>query len=146
MSLKLTGTYNITHRDKKGNILNQRTSTNTITNTGKIAISKLINGVVPCTSFTYLQIGEGTTTPTTSDTTLETFNAEAAASCTYESLYKAKLAYTFTPAGRPVDITEYGVFDGASAGSPDMLSRIVETAESVGVGETLEVEYTIAVE
>lgn len=140
------GVFRTTHRDKNGKIINRRIIKNTKLNKGREMLAKLLNGV-SVAPFTYLQIGSGTTAALATNEELESFAYEHAATCTYESNYKAKSAWLFDPPFPvgPTEITEYGVANGAHATNPDMLCRTVDVAEEIDFGETLQVEYIIPI-
>lgn len=114
-----------------GEVLQEEEKCNLIVNDGLEIISKLINGV-GSTYFRAIGIGTGTTSPTNTDTTLETEYTRALATLSYEASYKAKFLKTFTfGSGVAEDITEAGVFDSDTVSGSSMLARVTFSAKSV---------------
>lgn len=138
--VRVRGQFVLKHvRD--GIVVDTRKFDNTIVNTGKEQMAKLINGV-SSSVFNMLQIGTGTTTVTTADTTLDTYNDEETATCTYESGYISKYFATFAFTGT-VSVTECGVFDDPEVSSPIMLCRQVFSALSMVNGDSLELTWRV---
>lgn len=104
----------------------------TITNEGKVAVAKLLNGTDSVPEFTYMAIGTGSNAEEATQTALVTETSatglgRAAATCTYDADYKAKWTHTFTNnSGDTVGINEMGVFNASSSGT--MLLRHVYAA------------------
>lgn len=145
VTLLKEGQFKHTHRDKNGKIISVRYIKNLKLNAGKKATAQHLGGIIN-KPFKYLQIGTGTTAAKVTDTTLENFHDEALATVTYEDDYKFIISHTFGPYGAKVDITEDAVANDLRANSPALLCRTVYTAEEIEIGETLEVEYSAAVE
>jgi len=128
---------------RDGEEIDRREGKNLIVNKGLEWVAKLINGV-ETTTFSYIQVGTGTTAAQVTDTALETYNDEVDSTESYEASYKAKLVGTinFTSS---VAVTESGVFNGAHTGSPEMLCRQVFSALNMANGDSLEVTWKITV-
>lgn len=144
---KLTGKWKIQTVDKfTGKILQEEEKCNTIVNNGLERVAKLLNGI----SSTYLRaiaIGTGTTSPTNSDTELETEYTRALGTLTYEADYKAKFTKTFEfGSGVEEDITEAGIFDSVTVSGSTMFSRVTFSAKSVSADVDLIITaiYTVA--
>lgn len=146
-SFKLKGTVIVEKRDKQGNVLEKTELENLIVNSGKERVAKLLNGV-SSTTFNSIAIGTGTTSPTTSDTSLETeiTRAQADGSGAYEADYKAVFEKTFSfGSGESYNITEAGVFDNATASGSTMLDRFTFGAQAVDADTDLYIKVTITV-
>lgn len=93
----------------------------TLTNAGKVAAAKLLNGVDSVPAFTYMAIGSGSTAEAATQTALVTEitangGARAAATCSYVASNTAKWEKEFTFTGN-VTIREFGVFSALSGGT-----------------------------
>ena len=141
--LKITGICTIIIRDKDKRVISIERKKNVITNAGKAYVAKLIGGIVTA-PFSYIQIGTGTTTPSPSDTALESFYAEKQATAMFvePSSVVFSAMFDFTESA---NITESGVFSGPGATSPVMLCREVFGAKSVSAGQYLEVSWKVTI-
>lgn len=144
VTLLKEGQFKHTHRDKNGKIISIRHIENTKLDAGKKATAQHLGGIIN-KPFKYLQIGTGTTAAKVTNTALENFLDEALATVTYEDDYKFIISHTFTASGH-VEITEDAVANDERANSPALLCRTVYAAEVLEIGETLEVQYSAAVE
>ena len=143
--LTLKGTAIIERRRKDGTVIDREEVKNLVVNTGKERVAKLINGD-SSTYFRAIGIGEGTTAPSASDTTLESEATRALATASYESGYKAVFEKTFTfGSGVSYAITEAGMFDSATVSGSVMLDRFTFTAKNVDADTDLYVKITITV-
>lgn len=132
-------------RRSTGEVIDIEEKCNTIVNNGLERVAKLINNV-SSTHFRALAIGTGTTSPTNSDTSLETEYTRATATLSYEADYKAKFTKTFTfGSGVSENITEAGIFDSATVSSSTMLARTTFAAKAVDSDTDLIVTATITV-
>jgi len=130
---------------RKGVVIERQELKNLIVNTGKERVAKLINGVDSPTSFGYIAIGEGTTSPTANDTALESEVTRASATKSYNS-YKAVYEYTFSfSSGESYAITEAGIFDDAIASGSTMLNRLTFSAKNVDSDTDLYIKISITV-
>jgi len=141
--ITIVGEVELISRDKNGRIVDRRKMKNIVVNKGKELMAKLLNGLSN-KYFKYIQIGTGTTAPSSSDTALESFYAEKEAACSYQPNFKAIFSATFT-FGETVTISESGVFNDAKAASPDMLCRQTFAGKTYTSGESLEVVWTITI-
>lgn len=106
-----------------------------LTNAGKVAAAKLLNGVDSVPTFTYIAIGSGSTAEAATQTQLVTEitangGARAAATCSYVASNTAKWEKEFTFTGN-VTIREFGVFSASSGGT--MLVRHLLAADKAYV-------------
>ena len=138
--LKLKGIW-IIQRIRNGKVLDEEIIENTIVADGKERVAKLLNGI-ETTSFKYLAIGTGTTSPTTSDTSLESEDQRALASTSYESAGKSVLEKTFSFTSSKT-ITEAGSFDSGTVSGSTMLNRATFTGKAVDATTSLYVKCTI---
>ena len=119
----------------------------TLTNAGKAAIAKRINGVTQ-NAFTYIAIGSGSTAEAATQTALVaeiTTNggARAAATCTYVANYTARYSKLFSFTGN-VTLREIAILDASSGGT--MMMRHVYAADKTYInGESVEVIIDIVV-
>lgn len=143
--LKFRGDAVIELRKKDGTVIEREEVENLIVNTGKERVAKLINGV-DTTIFTAIAIGTGNTSPSASDTALQTEVTRATATKTYVADYKARFTYTFTfGSGESYSITEAGVFDNAIASGSVMLDRFTFAPKSVDADTDLNITVTLTV-
>lgn len=110
----------------------------TVVNNGLGEVANLIIG--GGTAFSYIAIGTGTTAATVSDTDMETETQRDSATTsrvtTNTSDDTSQWVKTFSFTGSEA-VTEYGVFNDASAGT--MLLHIVDDAVNVSDGDSLQV-------
>ena len=128
---------------RDGKEIDRREIKNLIVNKGLEWVAKLINGV-ETTKFTHIQVGTGVGAAAAGDTALGTYNAEIDSTETYEASYKAKFVGTIAFTGN-VAVTESGVFNGAQAGSPEMLCRQTFSALNMTNGDSLEMTWKVTV-
>jgi hypothetical protein len=120
----------------------------TITDTGKVAAAKLLNGVDAVPAFTYMATGSGSTAENASQTALVTENtlsgsARAAATCSYAATNKARWVKSFSFSGN-VTVREIGIFNASSSGT--MLLRHVLASDKAYVnGESVEITVDVTV-
>ncbi len=144
--IKIIGEWEVALVSKKtGKILSYDKGHNTIVNTGKEELAKLLNGI-SSTYFRAIAIGEGSTSPTAGDTALETEVKRSLATLSYVSDYKARFTKTFTfGSGETYDITEAGVFDSDTESGSVMFDRFTFSAKSVDSDVDLKVTVTITI-
>lgn len=143
--IELSGKVRITIRDKTGKIREIDEFDNMITNAGRVYVAKkLYNDASSANAYNYIQIGTGTTSPTVSDTQLQTYYAEGVGTTAYEANYKMRISYLFSFT-ETVSITESGIFNDAQVSGPNMLARQTFAAKNMANGETLEVVWTVSV-
>jgi len=149
--VKLKGRVVLTVKDAKGKVKEKRIVENVVTDVGKAAVAGLINGLVTA-AFKYIAIGTGTTSPSASDTALESEVKRKEASVdratTNVTNDTAVLTASFSKADGltgTMAVTESGVFNAGSGG--DMLARVVFDALNMNwdAGDTLTVEWRIQV-
>ena len=139
--IKLKGDLTLIQRDQEGKEISREEKHNLIVSAGKVFLAKLL-GKIETVGFDYLQIGTGTTAAAAGDTALEIYYKEEVDVPTYEADYKTlfDVTFSFTEAKA---ITEAGIFNGAHAGAPTMLSRVVFAAKNMANGETLQLVWRI---
>lgn len=148
-NLSIRGEVEIIVKDKTGKIKFYKKK-NVITNVGKSRVAGLINGYYT-TPFKYIAIGTGTTSPSETDTALESEVArkEGSTSLTTVNVTNdtAVVEATFSSAdglSGTQTISEYGLFDSASGGN--MLARQVQSVTvNWDAGDTLTVRWKITV-
>jgi len=138
---RLKGIVTLLKFNKKGEIVEETRLNNLLVDTGLEYAAKLLNGV-STSPFQYIAIGSGSTSPQTTDTSLESEVDRVLASTSYESPYKAKLTATFEFSSS-VTIREAGIFNASSDGN--MLSRITFADKSFDAGESLGIIWTIEI-
>ena len=142
-NLEMYGEVELIVRDENGNIESREKTRNMIVNAGKTEAAKLLIAVAGTKPFKYLQIGTGTTSPTVTDTALQTIDQEAlATTCEYEADYKWKLAVTFSFTVTTL-VTESCIANDLVASAPDMFSRQTFSAKTMVSGKTLEVVWVV---
>lgn len=141
--VKLSGICTVILRDRNKRIISIERRKNVITDIGKAHIAKLMGGLETA-YFSYIQVGQGTTPPSPSDTSLESYYAEKRATVSFLSpsslVFSAMFSFTET-----VTITEAGIFSGEAASSPIMLCRGVFEEKTVSPGQYLEISWKIGV-
>jgi hypothetical protein len=143
-NVKPIGTVLIERRDNKtGKVLDSEVIKNTVVNTGKERVAKLLNGE-SSTEFKYIAIGTDSTAVQTSDTALISENTRALGATGYEADYKATVEKTFT-FGSAYTITEAGLFDSASASGSVMFDRFTFTGKEVDGDTDLYVKITVTI-
>jgi len=136
------GIFEITVRRKDGRI-EKEVIENMIVNTGLDKVAGLINGI-NTTPFKYIAIGSGTTSPTESDTALESEIDRKEATTSQETTNVTndtavlEATFDFTSAQ---NVCEAGVFDASAGGN--MLARQTFTCKSMESGDSLTVTYKI---
>lgn len=126
-----------------GEILHTSEWYNTVVNTGKERVAKLLNGI-SSSYFNSIAIGVGTTPVTASDIELDSELTREEAVLSYESGYQAKFTYTFSFGG-DYDITEAALFDSDVVSGSTMFNRVVFSARHVSTTIDLVVEAYILV-
>lgn len=130
----------------------KRKVSNLVVDAGKAGVASRINGAGSESAFTYIAVGTGTTSPTASDTTLETelsadglsrASATASRVTTDVTDDSARLVNTFSVTGTQA-VTESGMFNAASSGV--MLARQTFSAINVENGDSLQITWTIDVD
>jgi len=130
---------------RDGKLIYEYRSPDLVTAVGKSRIAGLINGVFS-TAFTYIAIGTGTVTPSTSDTALGNEVSRSTASCSTlttsspgDTAY-LRSSFSFSSS---YAITETGVFNASSGG--DMLCRQTFPPVNVLNGDGLEINWYVQV-
>jgi hypothetical protein len=147
----LRGYFNLRHFDVYGNLLDETTIHNTVTDMGKDEVAGLINGT-RTGAFTYLAIGTSGTAASAANTgllvELAGGMARASATCTQITTDvtndTARLVHTFN-ATASYTVQEAGIFDTATSGGR-ILARGTFTGKAMSSGDTLTVTYDIDVD
>ena len=147
----LRGHFNLRHLDPRGNLLDETTINNTITNMGKDEVAGLINGA-RTGAFTKIAIGTSETAASVTNTgllvELAGGMARASATCTQVTTDvandTAQLVHTFS-ATASYTVKEAGIFDTATSGGR-ILARGTFTGKAMTSGDSLTVTYKIDVD
>ncbi len=149
-SIKLKGTYHFVHKDINGNIKDEWSVDNLITNAGFAQLA-LLTGDATAIPFTYLALGTSNTAAAASQTALQgeisaTGLARVSATVsrvtttvTNDTLQLYKV-FTNSSAGTVI-VEEVGIFNDATTGT--MLSRALTSTKTVLVGETITITYKV---
>lgn len=144
--LKIIGIIEITVKDGKGRVKYRIIRRNLITDAGIQYIVQALAAQVTLAAFKYIAIGTGTTSPSGSDTALESEVARQEGTITIESTnisndtLRVDASFTFEAS---YSISESGLFNAASGGT--MLARQTFDPISVEPGFTLDVTWRIIV-
>ena len=144
--LKLKGELTVQHFNKNKELVEELRFPNLIVNVGKSQMANLLGGL-GASSFDYVAVGTGTTTPAATDTALE---AEVVRVQTTNSLITTDVTNDTVQFEGTVDftssyaITEYGLFDASTGGN--MLNRAVKSALNVGNGDSIKVVWKVQVQ
>lgn len=151
--LKITGKLRIEVHGPDGKLKDFREINNLVVNTGLTHVRGLMQGAAP-TAMTFMGVGSGTTSPSATDTALET-EITTGLSGTRVSITRTtsgSYATTYTAAwtaGQATNgaITEAGIFNASSLPPPSgtMLSRSTFTAIPKAAGDSLTINWTITV-
>ena len=153
--MKLRGYYRFKLRSATGDVLDEREVSNLVVNTGLAQTAALIGGL-STGSFGYIALGQGTPSPASSDTTLqsEITTTSGGGSRTAATISRVTTdvtndtvkffkTFTFTSGSTGgYAITEAGIFN-SSGSSGVMLSRATFTAINVVSSNTLDLDYRI---
>ena len=145
----LIANLEMTVRDSEGTLKDHRLYQNLVVTAGKAGVASRINGDGALAVFNYVAIGTGVTAPAAENTTLLTEittggGARAVATVSRvtttvtNDTAKWVITYNFTAA---FAITESGVFNAASVGT--LLARKTFSAINVGIGDSLQVSWTV---
>lgn len=142
-SLTLKGDLKIQLFDEFGNVKDERNIHNLVVQTGKNFIaSRAINTAKAAMS--RMAVGTNTTTPVSTDTSLNQEIARVALSSITATTNVITHVATF-PAGTGTGaLTEAGIFNAASAG--DMLARTVFAVVNKGASDSITITWTITVQ
>jgi len=139
--LKLKGIVEI-FLMKGDKVIDYEKKENLIVSGGKDRVEELIGGT-NTTYFNYIAIGTGTTSPSESDTALESEVKRAQATVSHTANGEVFEKTFDFGSSESYNITELGIFDSASGGT--MLDRITFSAKAVDVDTSLLVRVTISV-
>lgn len=146
---KQIGRIDFVLRDKFGNLKEEWSVFNTITNTGKAAMAGLVGNTGTVTAFTYLALGTSSTAAAATQTALGaeiSTNNLARASATISRTTTTQtndtlnLVYTWTASGSST-VEEIGIFNAASVGI--MLGRALTGSTVLVSGDQLQATYTV---
>ena len=148
------GYFTLSVHNEAGELTQFVQSDNTVVDVGIDCMSDLIFGTAICTGeafFDFIEIGTGSTAPTSGDTTIETAiggcarvqdGTVAVVSPTGE--ITATVESTFSGATCAATVTEAGVFDALTVGN--MLARSTFSGVTIGASDTLTVTYNVKIE
>ena len=141
-SIILKGALKIVVRDAFGSVKNELEVPNLVVAVGKNFIASRMVGTSDDT-MSHMAIGEGTTSPVSGDTTLESEAGRVALTSNVRT--DNAIAYTASfPAGTGTGaITEAGLFNAASAGI--MLCRTTFPVINKGSADSVAITWTVSV-
>jgi hypothetical protein len=136
--IKVKGIVNIKLIGPDGQVKDQRTVENIVTNTGRAHIIDRLQaaGVAVCD---YVAIGTGTNAAAAADTTLQTEAARAQGTLSQPDAYTDRCVYTFAAGTGTGNITEVGRLNAASVGT--LMGRVVFTAVNKPASDSLAMTY-----
>lgn len=138
----VTGTVRLVLRDALGRVKLDRTEKNAIVDSGLAFLaSRAIDASAPVMS--HIAIGDDATAVAPANTALGNELARSAFSTPAVTLANT-ITYeaTFNPGAGTGAITEAGVFNDIAVGT--MLNRLVFGVVNKGVGDTLDIEWTVS--
>ena len=140
----MSGRVTLTLRDAKGQVKKEEVC-NTIVTAGKTFLAAWLAAATQATPFmNYVALGTGTTSPTVSDTTLQTALGTRKAGTITSSTNVWQNQVTFGPAEPAAgtnNITEAGLFSAITSGT--MLARVVFTAIGKEAGDSLTITWQV---
>lgn len=138
-SLKLVGTLKVVLSDSEGNIKEEHDFKNLVVDAGKAFV---INALIASSTspFDYIAIGEGTTIPSSVNTSLETELTRTTFSST-TTTSSVTMTAVFAPGVGTGAITEAGIFNAVSGGT--MLSRTTFDVVTKTASDQLSIIWTI---
>jgi len=142
--IKLKGILIVEHF-RNGKKIDERVVENLIVSVGKAQVSGLIGGVVSG-AFGYIAVGTGTTSPSASDTALQSevmrvasTNTQVTTNVTNDTL-QLQATFNFTSS---YAITEAGIFNASSGGV--LLARQTFGAINVASGDSIIITWKVVV-
>jgi hypothetical protein len=148
------GEFTFTHRDSAGNIIEQFTVENEVTNEGMECVADLIFFTTDCTGetdFAWIALGTSNAAVDETDTALTTEvggctrleDATIALDTGTTNQRTATVSVTFSGAGcEGSAFAEVGLFDAVTTGN--MLARaLISPTINLGSGDTLQIDYDI---
>jgi len=144
------GRFNIKVYDKEGNLKQEQSTENIITNAGINQLGDVMIAVGTVYTVRYINVGTGTNTPAVGDTELQTV-ALGATRQVVTSRARSNQTLTFTlniSSGlytRPVTISELAVyFDGSSGTNGAIFARgLLSTTVTLATNDTASVTYGV---
>ena len=135
---RATGHFKVTERETGKIVINKE---NLVVDTSGLILSRLLGAATSTRQITYLEVGTGTTPPSTTDTTLGTsVFAKLKTTETYPDTKSVKFTFTLTTSeANGYLLTEFGLFDNATT----MFSRVVTSGYAKDATTTLDIEWTI---
>ncbi len=148
------GYFTLSVHNEAGELTQFVQSDNTVVDVGIDCMSDLIFGTTICTGeafFDWIEIGTGSTAPTSGDTTIETAIGGCArvqdatvAVVSPTGEITATVESTFSGATCAATVTEAGVFDATTTGN--LLARSTFAGVTIGASDTLTVTYNVKIE
>lgn len=146
--IKLKGTYHCIIKDINGNIRDEFTVDNLVTNAGFAQLA-LLAGDASAVPFTYIALGTSNTAAAASQTALGTEITDSGFERAVGTVSRItttvandtyQVTKTFTATGNKV-IEELGIFNAATTGT--MLSRALTSTKSMVTNETITITYKL---
>ena len=143
--IKIKGHLTLRHFDKDGNLIEVIDLDNTIVNVGLAEVAQLVGAGLGGTTFEYVQTGTGTTSPTASDTDLESATgSRVQATVTNETVTVSNDTVQFVSTHSytsSLAITEAGIFNASTGGT--MLARQTFSAINVNNGDSIQITWKV---
>lgn len=137
-NMELVGTIHFVLRGPDGDVKEERTVKNIVTNTGRQHIIDRLQGTSSAVA-DYVAIGTNNTAAAAADTTLGTEVARAQGTLSQPDAHTDRCVYTFAAGTGTGTITEAGRLNASSNGT--LMGRQVFTGIVKGAGDSLQVTY-----
>jgi hypothetical protein len=148
--IKMSGWVEIEHRDKDGNLLNERRFPNVVTQSGRALAGKLLIGTT-ATAATYLCLGSNATTTANSCKTIaEHTNAagglgRTSATVSMVGISTAKWAFTWTCGSDGMIVQEEAIAHQASVANAELVAMQTFASITVNSGDNINVSHYISI-
>lgn len=137
-SIEVVGTIAMVLRDANGNVKEEKTVKNIVTNAGRAHIIDRLQGTSSAVA-DYIAIGTSSTSAAASDTTLGAEVARAQGTLSQPDAYIDRCVYTFAAGTGTGTITEAGRLNASSSGT--LMGRQTFTGIVKGAGDSLQITY-----
>lgn len=142
--LSVSGMLEIVLKDEFGNIKEQRTLKNLITDLGKAWIAaRMVDAGIP-DAMSYMAIGTGTTATASSQTALVTESARSALTSSVVSGSTITYSATFGAGSGTGAVTEAAILNAAAVGT--MFNRTTFAAINKGASDTLSITWIVSIQ
>jgi hypothetical protein len=148
--IKMSGWVEIEHRDKEGNLLNERRFPNVVTQSGRALAGKLLIGTT-ATAATYLCLGSNLTTTANSCKSIAEHTAAAgglgrtSATVSMVGISTARWAFTWTCGSGGMVIQEEAIAHQASVANAELIAMQTFALITLSSGDTCNVSHYISI-